>query len=145
MRPSTRVGADAKLIAADLREVLGTLMRRLRAERGFSLSQAAVLGRLDRDGPRSIGELAVAERVRPQSMAQTVKDLEANGLLTRRTDPADARRVLVRLTTRGRSTLAADRRQREGWLTRAIAERLDDDEQTRLVDAVELLRRLADD
>jgi DNA-binding MarR family transcriptional regulator len=130
-------------LSGELRVALGDLMRRLRAEHSFSLSQGAVLGRLDREGPRSIGELANAERVRPQSMAQTVKDLEVNGLVARRADPADARRALVRLTTDGRSILAADRRQREGWLAEAIAQKLRADEQAVLADAVELLRRLA--
>lgn len=135
--------ADTTRLAAELRVVLGELMRRLRAEHGFSLSQGAVLGRLDREGPRSIGELALAERVRPQSMAQTVKDLEAKGLVARRIDPADARRSLVRLTAEGRSTLGADRRQREGWLASAIGQELSAAERRTLEEAVRLLRRLA--
>jgi DNA-binding MarR family transcriptional regulator len=135
---------DAGRLAGELRVTLGALIRRLRAQRGFSLSQAAVLGRLDRDGPWSIGELAAAERVRPQSMAQTVTGLQANGLVTRSTDPTDARRALVALTDEGRSTLAADRRQREGWLAEAIVGELNPEEQALLADAVELLRRLAD-
>jgi DNA-binding MarR family transcriptional regulator len=119
-------------------------MRRLRAEHGFSLSQGAVLGRLDREGPCSIGQLALAERVRPQSMAQTVKDLETNGLVTRRVDPADGRRALVRMSPEGRSILASDRRLREGWLAGTIAEELDAEERAVLSKAVELIRRLAD-
>jgi len=118
-------------------------MRRLRAEHRFSLSQGAVLGRLDREGTRSIGDLALAERVRPQSMAQTVADLESCGLIARRTDPADGRRTLVELTDEGRETLQADRRQREGWLARAIAEDLAPAEQELLVRAIALLERLS--
>ncbi len=135
---------DAGLLAGELRVTLGALTRRLRAQRGFSLSQAAVLGRLDREGPCSIGELAIAERVRPQSMAQTVAGLEASGLATRSTDPADARRVLVALTDEGRATLATDRRQREGWLADAITRELSPEERVLLADAVGVLRRLAD-
>ena len=52
-----------------------------------------VLGRLDREGPASISDLAAAERMRPQSMAQTVRDLEAAGLVSRRPDPDDGRRA----------------------------------------------------
>jgi DNA-binding MarR family transcriptional regulator len=116
----------------------------LRAEHTFSLSQGAVLGRLDREGTRSIGELAVAECVRPQSMAQTVCDLEALGLIARRADPSDGRRVLVELTESGRETLSEDRRKREGWLARAITEDLSGEEQEVLRRAVTLLRRIAD-
>jgi len=125
--------------------VLGHLMRRLRAEHRFSLSQGAVLGRLDREGTKSIGDLAVAERVRPQSMTQTISDLEADGLIARRPDPADGRRILVELTEQGLHTLQADRLQREGWLARAIAEDLSVKEQQVLTQALDLLQRLAED
>jgi DNA-binding MarR family transcriptional regulator len=136
--------ADPALVASELRVVLGWLIRRLRAEHGFSLSQGAVLGRLDREGARSVSDLAAAERVRSQSMAQTVGELEAGGLVARRPDPGDRRRALVELTEQGGAVLAADRRRREGWLARAIAEDLSTDEQRLLADAVELLRRLAE-
>ncbi|MDE3069492.1 MAG: MarR family transcriptional regulator [Acidobacteriota bacterium] len=119
-------------------------MRRLRAEHRFSLSQGAVLGRLDREGPRSASELAAGERVRQQSMAQTVGELAAQGLIDRRPDPTDRRRVLLELTGQGRRTLQADRQQREGWLARAITEGLSVDEQRTVAEAVPLLARLAD-
>jgi DNA-binding MarR family transcriptional regulator len=137
------MATDLVTVAGELRVVLSQLIRRLRAEHQFPLSQGAVLGRLDREGPRSIGELAVAERVRPQSMAQTVAELEAEGLVERHADPDDRRRALVSLTGAGRAALRVDRRRREGWLAGAIAERLTDPEQAVLAEAVELLRRLA--
>ena len=135
---------DPALVASQLRVVIGQLIRRLRAEHGFPLSQGAVLGRLDRGGPQSVSDLAVAELVRPQSMAQTVGDLEAKGYVTRSPDPADRRRALVQLTERGHEVLEADRRRREGWLAEAIASDLSPKEQQVLGDAVEVLRRLAD-
>jgi DNA-binding MarR family transcriptional regulator len=135
---------DPALVASDLRVVLGHLIRRLRAEHRFPLSQGAVLGRLDREGPQSVSDLAGAERVRPQSMAQTVGDLEADGLVARRPDPADGRRALVELTAQGDEALQADRRHRDGWLARAIAEDLSPEDQAVLRDAVDLLRRLAE-
>ena len=136
---------DTTRLASELRIVLGQLMRRLRVEHRFPLSQGAVLGRLDREGTRSIGDLALAERVRPQSMTQTISDLESEGLIARRPDPADGRRILVELTEQGRETLAADRRQREGWLALAIAGDLSAAEQRVLAQALSLLRRLAED
>jgi DNA-binding MarR family transcriptional regulator len=136
---------DTTRLASELRMVLGHLMRRLRAEHRFSLSQGAVLGRLDREGTKSIGDLALAERVRPQSMTQTIGDLEADGLILRGADPSDGRRMLVELTERGRQTLEDDRRHREGWLARAIAEDLSAAEQQVLAQALALLRRLAED
>jgi DNA-binding MarR family transcriptional regulator len=140
MTPETDLGA----LASDLRVVLGQLIRRLRAEHRFPLSHGAVLGRLDREGVSSIGGLAQAERVRPQSMAQTVSDLEAAGLIARRSDPGDKRRTLVELTPEGRTTLEQDRRDREGWLAVAIASDLTGAERQLLARAVVLLERLAD-
>jgi DNA-binding MarR family transcriptional regulator len=135
---------DTARVASELRFVLGQLMRRLRAEHRFPISHGAVLGRLDREGPQSVSDLAASERVRPQSMAQTVSDLEADGLVERRPDPGDKRRALVSLTEHGITTLQADRRHREGWLARAIDEDLSPEEQAVLREAVELLRRLAE-
>jgi DNA-binding MarR family transcriptional regulator len=130
-------------VAGELRVVLGHLMRRLRAEHSFSLSQGSVLGRLDREGSQSVSDLAVSERVRPQSMAQTVADLEAEGLVERRPDPGDRRRALVSLTDQGRATLAVDRGRRDGWLAGTMSDKLSAEEQAVLADAVELLQRLA--
>jgi DNA-binding MarR family transcriptional regulator len=135
--------ANPALVASDLRVVLGQLIRRLRAEHRFPLSQGAVLGRLDRDGPQSTSDLALAERVRPQSMAQTLGDLESDHLIVRRPDPDDRRRVLIELSDAGREALEQDRRHREGWLARSIDEELSNDEQEILAQAVELLQRLS--
>jgi DNA-binding MarR family transcriptional regulator len=137
---------DTTMLAGRLRIALGHLIRRLRAERRrFSLSQASVLGRLDRYGPSSIGDLASAERVRPQSMTQIVADLEAEGLIKRSADPNDGRRALVELTADGLQTLREDRRDREGWLAQVIADDLSPSEQQLLAQALPLLERLADD
>src|SRR2546423_13416505 len=98
---------DTARIASELRLVLGQLLRRLRAEHRFSLSQGAVLGRLDREGPQSVSDLAASERMRQQSMAQTVSDLEADGLVGRRPDPQEGRRALVSPPEQGLAVLPA--------------------------------------
>jgi DNA-binding MarR family transcriptional regulator len=138
------LSVDVSLVASELRVVLGQLVRRLRSEHRFSLAQGSVLGRLDRDGSSSTSDLAAAERVRPQSMAQTVSELEADGLISRHPDPDDGRRASLELTKRGRATLQEDRRKREGWLIEAIKEGFSPEEQQALEQAVPLLRRLAD-
>lgn len=134
---------DVDTLPTELRVVLGRLLRRLRSEHRFSFTQASVLGRLDRDGPRSIGELATIESVRPQSMSQTIAELEADGLVERRPDERDGRRTQVALTARGRKALDGDRAAREGWLGTAIGQ-LTPQEQGVLREAVDLLNRLAD-
>lgn len=141
---TSATSTDVSLVASELRVVLGQLIRRLRAEHRFSLAHGTVLGRLSREGARSTSDLAAAERVRPQSMAQTVSELETDGLISRRPDPADGRRALLELTSEGRQALEADRRQREGWLIQAITDGFSEQEQLALAQAVPLLMRLAD-
>jgi DNA-binding MarR family transcriptional regulator len=136
--------ADSARVASELRLVLGQLVRRLRAEHRFPITQGTVLGRLDREGAQSVSDLAAKERVRHQSMTQTVTDLEADGFVQRRPDPGDRRRVLVSLTKAGRRALEEDRRQRVGWLAGAMDERLSERELRVVDEAVELLQRLAD-
>jgi DNA-binding MarR family transcriptional regulator len=138
------VRVDTSLVASELRVVLGQLMRRLRVEHRFPLSHGAVLGRLDRQGPLSTVELASAERVRPQSMGQTLAELETQGLVSRRPDEADGRRTLLELTDAGRQTLAEDRQRREGWLTQAIEHEFSAEEQEVLAQAIPLLARLTE-
>lgn len=138
----TRV--DSGPLASELRVVLGHLIRRLRTEHRFSLSQGSVLGRLDREGPQSTSKLANAERVRPQSMGQTVAELETQGLIERHPDPADGRRSLIELTDAGRAELREDRGRREGWLAEAIEESFSEEERETLEEAVRLMARLAE-
>jgi DNA-binding MarR family transcriptional regulator len=139
------VATDPSLLASELRLILGRLVRRMRAAGRIPLAHGAVLGRLDRGGPTTVSALATAERVRPQSMSQTVGELEADGLVNRRPDPTDRRQLLVELTKAGHATLADERRHRDGWLARAIAEDLSPGERSAVEAAIEPLRRLADD
>jgi DNA-binding MarR family transcriptional regulator len=142
---STRL-TNAEL-AHELRDTVGRLVRRLRLEPGPPVAQLAVLGRLDREGGRAgigVSDLAAAERMRPQSMAQTVRDLETAGLVSRRPDPDDGRRWFVELTPAGRELLRTTRAHREGWLTAALERELSADERAALADALALLSRVAD-
>lgn len=135
---------DFSLLASELRVVLGQLLRRLRAEHRFPITHGAVLGRLDREGPQSTVDLAAAERVRPQSMGQTLAELESQGLISRHPDTKDRRRTLIQLTDEGRRVLAEDRARREGWLAEAIARDFSPEEQRLLEQAIPLLARLTE-
>jgi DNA-binding MarR family transcriptional regulator len=133
--------------ASDLRAVLGRLKRRLRQPDDadeITLPQASVLSRLAREGPMTPGALAAADRVRPQSMSTTLSAMEAQGLVARRADPDDGRRVVIALTLVGDQALQGTRRLREERLGRAIADHLTPEEQQTLIAALPLLDRLAD-
>ena len=78
-------------------------------------------------------------------MAQTVADLEADGLVSRRRRPDDGRRALVELTEHGlaalREPIAATAR---AGSRSAIADDFSAEEQAVLQQAAGLLRRLAE-
>ena len=141
--PTDRVAG----MAAELRVVLGKLKRRLRehANKGdLSLSQMAVIGYLDREGPSTVTSLARAEGVRPQSMGATVAALEEAGLVSGNPHPADGRQVVLSLTGAARQWLEASRAAREDWLSQAIRSHLSPAEQEELARAAALLKRIVD-
>lgn len=136
---------DAGLAAA-LRISVARLTRRLRSERDprneLSIGQLSVLGTLYRNGACSIGELATHERVQPPSMTRTVNCLEEAGYVVRRPHETDRRQVVIGLSDKGRFTLEADRRRRDAWLARRLAE-LPPEDRSVLRQAAPILERLA--
>jgi DNA-binding MarR family transcriptional regulator len=133
-------------LASELRLSVMRLRRRLAIERDpdneLSMNSMAVLGVLYRNGELSLGELAAHERVQPPSMTRTVKCLEEDGYVVRRSHETDGRQVLVSLTDKGRTTLLADRRRRDEWLATRLRE-LSPDERAVLRQAAPILERLA--
>ena len=132
------------LLAHDLRETLGKLVRRVRLEPGPPTHILTVLGRLDREGPAGVSDLAAAQKMRPQSMAQTVREMESSGLVSRRPDPDDGRRAFVELTAEGRKRLKAARAAREDWLAQALERELDASQRETVREALSLLARVAE-
>jgi DNA-binding MarR family transcriptional regulator len=137
-------GDDA---AHTLRMSVMRLHRRLRKERpdnGLGLTAISALGRVDRDGPITAGQLAEAEGIQPQSVTRVVADLERRGLIERLPDDTDRRRILLRVSDQGRSLLAEDRRRRDEWLAVAMASKLTPAERDVLVVAARLIDHLVD-
>jgi DNA-binding MarR family transcriptional regulator len=132
-------------LASGLRVSVMRLARRLRAERadyGLSLTQIATLGTIDRHGPLTPRELADHEKVRPPSMTRVLASLEERGLIVREPHPRDGRQQLVTLTEHARELLREDRRRREAWLVRQLAE-LTPQEREALRVAAPILDRIA--
>jgi DNA-binding MarR family transcriptional regulator len=139
------VSESAARAARDIREAFIRLRRRMRETydpSDLTPSQSAVLSRLDKDGEASVSDLAVAERVRHQSLATTVSVLLERGLVARRADPNDGRRQLVFVTENGRAFLEDRRRAGEGWLTRALEEHCTEEERATLIAAAAVLDRI---
>jgi len=143
----TDIPEAATRAAADLRMLTGLLRRRLMAvtrDDALSLAQSDVLVRIDRVGPATLSTLAAEERVRPQSMAATLDALIDAGLLERTPHPTDRRSSLISLTKAGRAALEQARGSRQEWLSRALAEELDDEELRVVIRAIGLIERALD-
>jgi DNA-binding MarR family transcriptional regulator len=93
-------------------------------------------------GPVTLGQLAAAEQVRPPTMTRLVDALEADGLVSRESDPGDARITRIRATARGRALLEAGRARRVAALARPLAA-LSADERRVLARAAALIEDLA--
>src|SRR6476661_874796 len=99
---------DVHEVASALRVSIGLLLRRLRqvqADGELTLPESSALTRLDRGGPATSSALARLEQISPQSMGATLNALEARGLVERRRDPGDGRRVVISLSEAGRQAL----------------------------------------
>jgi len=133
-------------IAAALRVSVGMLLRRLRQVRPddeLTLPESSALARLDRTGPATPGALAKVEQISPQSMGATLAGLETRGLVARRPDPADGRRVVLSVTEAGLRLLRDKRGARTGQLAQALSAGFTAAELRQLAAAAPLLERLA--
>src|SRR5437899_8261897 len=100
------------------------LLRRLRVrdrESGAGPAQLSALSVLVLGGgPRSLGELAEAEQVRPPTMSRIVAGLVRAGLV-RRDKTEDGRRVRLEATAKGTRILQEGRRRRVESLAEALS------------------------
>ena len=121
------------------------LSRRLRIEHGDTggLSSLSLMNAMHRLGPSPAARLAREEGLQPQSLTRILAALEAKGLIARRGDEADRRRILVELTPAGRRALKADMGRLWGWLEGVMRASLDEDERAALGRAGPLMERLA--
>lgn len=138
---------EALRASRELRGLVGRLRRRLRELRSphdIAPGLLSVLLRLEKDGPTTASVLAGAEKVRTQSMATKLAELEQFGLIERRAHPTDGRRRVVDLTEAGRAQVVEDRSARREWLAQALQERYTEAERAHLLEAFALLERLFD-
>jgi DNA-binding MarR family transcriptional regulator len=130
----------------DFTQSIGLLMRRVRAAAAsheLSLTEAAVMARLDKDGPATTADLARAEGMKPQSMGTTIAALEEMGMVERKPHPTDGRQVHIALTAKGAAVRKSAKDAKQTWLAQAVAQ-LDEGERVTLFKAAEIIRRLAE-
>lgn len=123
-------------------EELSRLFRRLSPVGGLSLTAAATLANLDRNGPQRITELAAREGVTQPGMTQLATRLEDAGFAERVADPLDGRVVRVRITDAGRAELDHRRTVRTERLADLLG-RLSAEDQDALVAALPAITQLS--
>jgi len=113
---------EAAEVADRLHSAAIHLLRRLRVRdlaSGIGPAQLSALSVLVFGGPRSLGELAGAEQVRPPTMSRIIAGLEREGLV-RRHPTEDRRRVRLEATAKGTKILQEGRRRRVESLADAL-------------------------
>lgn len=137
---------DVDQVANALLLSIRLLVRQVRQVREGELTmpESSALARLDRGGPATASALAKQEQIRPQSMGATLAGLEARGLVARRPDPDDGRRVVLSITGSGLAQLRTRRDARTERLAAALRDGgFTDAELRQLLVAAPLIERLA--
>jgi DNA-binding MarR family transcriptional regulator len=105
---------------------------------GVPPAQLSALSVLVYGGPRTLGELAAAEQVRPPTMTRIVQGLEAAALVRRARDREDGRVHRLQATPKGRRVMQRGRERRVASLA-ALLGRLSEDDVARVREAAELV------
>jgi DNA-binding MarR family transcriptional regulator len=120
------------------------LLRRLRVrdrESGVGPAQLSALSVLVLGGgPRSLGELADAEQVRPPTMSRIVAGLVRAGLV-RRGKTEDGRRVRLEATAMGAKILQEGRQRRVESLAQALSS-LSKEDREKLRESIDYLEKV---
>jgi DNA-binding MarR family transcriptional regulator len=135
-----------EIAVIDFSHAIGLLVRRVRAAAAsheLSLTEAAVMSRLARDGPATTADLARAESMKPQSMGATIAALEEMGLVERKPHPTDGRQVNIELTAKGAAVRKNAKDAKRTWLAQAIAQ-LDEQDRETLFKAGDIIKRLVE-
>jgi DNA-binding MarR family transcriptional regulator len=122
---------------------LGKLLRReTRNDEMLSLTERTTLSLIYDYGDLLPGELAAMEKVSTQAMSQVLNRLLERGMIKRTPDQVDRRRVIVTLTDAGKKRMRQTISDKQEWLTRSIAEKLNGREKQTLADAIGVLTKL---
>src|SRR5258708_35897082 len=101
---STEVHSGALAVADRLHSAAIHLLRRVRKQdsaTGEGPARLSALSVLVFGGPKTLGDLAAAEQVKPPTMSRIVAGLARSRLVAITTDPHDARRMHIHATSKG--------------------------------------------
>ncbi|WP_230209179.1 MarR family winged helix-turn-helix transcriptional regulator [Nostocoides sp. HKS02] len=131
---------ERQAVGNDLLRAAARLTRWASRHASFELphAQARLLALVDELGPARVSALAQADHTSQPAMTTALQRLEADRLVHRVADPADARASLLSLTPRGRATLERVRAARLAALAPTL-DALDDHDIARLRAAIEVM------
>lgn len=139
--PTTDTGLAAELLATVAR-INRLATQRVRMQLPYA--QARLLSAIEDQGAARISDLAALDHCSQPTMTIQVRRLEDAGLVSRTSDPADARAVLISITPEGTAALSQVRADR-GAVIDPYLERLDANDRRTLTDAVRVMRNLLED
>ncbi|MGV9351483.1 MarR family winged helix-turn-helix transcriptional regulator [Streptomyces spiralis] len=138
---------DPDAVASALLASISVLVRRVRhvpVEGGLTMPERTALSQLDRSGPTTSSALAREAQITAQAMGATLSALRGRGLVERRRDPNDGRRVVLTVTDAGLQALKDKRNARTELIARALTGgTFTPTELEQLAAAAPLLERLA--
>lgn len=138
---------DPAEVAAALLAGVTLLVRRIRqtpAPGELTMPERAALAQLGRSGPSTSSALARELQVTAQSMGSTVAALRERGLIERRPDPDDGRRLVLSVSDAGHQALRNKRNARTELVAEALTSgTFSAQEMQQLASAATLLERLA--
>ena len=136
--------ADAIALSDRLHSAAIHLLRRVRQQdvaAGVGPARLSALSVLVFGGPKTLGELAAAEQVKPPTMSRIVAALKKSHLVTVAGDPEDGRRTRIRATANGTRLLQKARQLRVAALAEQVRH-LPAEEFPKLAEGVEILGKL---
>lgn len=136
--------ADTLEAADRLHSAAIHLLRRVRKQdsaSGVGPAQLSALSVLVFAGPKTLGDLAAAEQVKPPTMSRIVEGLRRSGLIEIKRDPHDARRMSIAPTAKGVRLLQEGRQRRIEYLAAHLGS-VTTDELAQLVAATNTLEKL---
>jgi DNA-binding MarR family transcriptional regulator len=124
--------------------VLARRVRQVPIDSGLTIPERNALSCLDRLGPTTTAALAREVQITAQAMGVTLKALQTRGLIDRRPDPDDGRRMVLSVTGPGLQALTDKRNARTDLLTHVLTGgAFTPAELEQLIKAGPLLERLA--
>jgi DNA-binding MarR family transcriptional regulator len=138
--------ANTNETAARLRRAVTRMNRRLRHSSlgGISPAQASMLESIEKATNPSLGDLAMAEQMKPPSVTRVVQSMQESGLIVCTPDPQDRRCTRVQLSALGRKEITAIRRRKTEFLEKKLLS-LSVSDQRKAEDLAAFLERLLEE